>query len=79
MADKVTQLAQAAADGLSRRSFLGRFGRTAAVAAGVLGGMLMIPHQAQAGRRCESDWDCPQGQYCHPVTRRCLRRANGDL
>ena len=64
MTDKATQLAQAAANGLSRRNFLGRFGRTAGIATAALGGMLIIPEQAQAGKRCYTSNQCPKGQWC---------------
>lgn len=65
MTDKATQLAQTAAEGLSRRRFLNRFGRTTAVAVATLAGLLLVPEKAQAGKPCYSWTDCPKGQSCY--------------
>ena len=64
MVDRTTELAQSVAERLSRRGFLGRVGRGAAVAAGALGGLLMIPGDAEAGKRCYTNNQCPRGQFC---------------
>jgi len=50
MTDKATQLAQAAADGLSRRSFLGRLSQIAGGAAGGFAALL-VTNSAGAGSR----------------------------
>ena len=75
MTDNATQLAQSAAERLSRRSFLGCFGRTATIAAAALGGIVMIPDQAQAGKRCFSWTDCPKAQSCYNGRCRRSRKA----
>jgi hypothetical protein len=49
MFDKIGRLAEAAANSVSRRGFLGRLGQVALGAAGVLGGLLVLPGTAQAG------------------------------
>ena len=51
MFDKIGRLAEKAADSISvsRRGFLGRLGQVALGAAGVLGGLLVLPGTAQAG------------------------------
>lgn len=51
MLEKVSQLAEQAATNASRRQFLGRLGRAAAGAAGILGGLLLVPADAHAARR----------------------------
>ena len=51
MFERVGQLAERAAMGVSRRRFLGRLGRAAAGAAGVLGGLLLVSADARAARR----------------------------
>ncbi len=50
MFDKIGRLAEVAASNvsLSRRGFFGRFGQIALGAAGVLGGLLVLPGAAQA-------------------------------
>ncbi len=58
MLEKVSRIAEQAATNVSRRQFLGRFGRGAAVAAAALGGLLALPAVAQGGKRvqiCSSD------------------------
>jgi hypothetical protein len=55
MFEKVSQLAELAATSVSRREFLGRFGRGAMVAAAAVGGILVIPEDAQAARVCGPD------------------------
>jgi hypothetical protein len=50
MLESMTQLAEQAATNVSRRQFLGRFGQTAAGAAGVLAGLLLFPMDALARR-----------------------------
>jgi hypothetical protein len=51
MFDKIGRLAEEAAThvSVSRRGFLGRLGQVALGAAGVLGGLLVLPGTAQAG------------------------------
>jgi hypothetical protein len=71
MVDKTTQLAQTVAEGLSRRGFFARFGRGAAIAALALAGILLLPGEAQAGRRCSNSGQCPNGQMC--IWGRCFK------
>ena len=68
MFEKVSQMAEQAATNVSRRQFLGRFGRGAMVVAAAAGGLLAYPGGALAGRkRCSSDADCHNGQICGGV------------
>ncbi len=71
MIDKAHELAQSVADGLSRRSFLGGIGRAATLVAAACGGLLAVPDDAYAGRRCKDDSACPKGQLC--VNGRCRK------
>jgi hypothetical protein len=52
MFEKITQAAEKAASsiGVSRRGFLGRLGRAALGGAVTLGGVLLLPDDAKAGR-----------------------------
>jgi hypothetical protein len=51
MFEKIGRLAEKAATniGVSRRGFLGRLGQGALAAAGLLGGLLLLPGDARAG------------------------------
>jgi hypothetical protein len=72
MIDKAQQLAQSAADSLSRRSFLGSIGRAAAGAALVCGGLLAQPKLVHAGRQFCDDYNpCRKGKVCFEG--RCVR------
>ena len=74
MFEKVNQMAEQMAIRASRRQFLGRVGRSALVAAGVVGGFLAFGSEAQAGkrnRRCTSDANCPRGYICEGG--RCIK------
>src|SRR5262245_6245556 len=51
MLEKVSQLAEQAATNVSRRQFLGRFGRGALAVAMATGGLLAVPSIGHAGRR----------------------------
>jgi hypothetical protein len=51
MFEKLTKIAEHTATNASRRQFLGRLGRAAAAAAGVLGGLLLAPRDIRAGGR----------------------------
>jgi hypothetical protein len=73
MLDKIGRLAEAAANSISvsRRGFLCRLGNVALGAAGVLGGLLVLPGTAQAGSgvicckyQCKRGYACPPG----PIT-----------
>ena len=72
MFEKVSQIAEQAAPNVSRRQFLGRFGRSAAAIAAALGGLLALPQVAHAGKRvqgCNGDstFDCSErsvGNVC---------------
>jgi hypothetical protein len=59
MLEKVSQLAAQAATNVSRRQFLGRFGRGALAVAAMTGGLLIFPDQASAGRTIR----CPPGTH----------------
>jgi hypothetical protein len=51
MLERISKLAEQAATGVSRRQFLGRFGRGAMVVAAAAGGLLAIPQISVAGRK----------------------------
>ena len=59
MFEKIGRVAEKMADGVSRRAFLGRFGKAALATAGVLGAVLAFPGVAQAGK-C----GCAYGGIC---------------
>ena len=48
MFDKIGRMAEQAATSASRRQFLGRLGRAALAAAAAAGGILALPHVAEA-------------------------------
>ena len=69
MFEKIGRLAERAANNVSvsRRGFLGRLGQVALGAAGVLGGLLVLPGTAQAGSGvvcchyiCKNSYACPR-------------------
>jgi hypothetical protein len=74
MIDRTSQLAQSAAEGLSRRGFLGRLGRGAGIAAAALGGLLLAGQDAEARSPhwCFVDSQCPPGKICN--WGRCIPR-----
>jgi len=74
MLEKVNELAEQAATGVSRRAFLDRFGRGAFAAAAVLSGFLALPKEAPAGRRCPKGerW-CRYYGHCIPNGVHCTR------
>jgi len=51
MFEKVSQIAEQAATSVSRREFLGRFGRSALAVAATASGILALPAVGHAGRR----------------------------
>ena len=72
MLEKVNQVAEQAATNVSRRQFLGRFGRTATSAAAALGGFLAFSEFAIGGRK-------PRGELCHIASGfYCINRRVGD-
>ena len=79
MLEKFNQLAEQAATSVSRRQFLARFGRGAMVAAVTAGGLLALPGEAEAGRRCPKgyrfcrfrDKRCDRDGICVPKEERC--------
>jgi hypothetical protein len=54
MLERFSQLAEQAATNVSRRQFLGRFGRGAMVVAAAAGGMLALPAISRGGRPVQS-------------------------
>jgi hypothetical protein len=74
MLDKASQMAERVATGVSRRAFLGRLGQSALVVAGVLGGFLAFPGEAQAGGSC-CLYAC-SGGVIGPHTR-CAKKVQG--
>jgi hypothetical protein len=66
MFEKVSQIAEQAATNVSRRQFLGRFGKGALMLAAALGATLALPGVAHAGRNC-----CPRGTHCRRPAKRC--------
>src|SRR5262245_17782344 len=77
MFEKVGQVAEQMVTRMSRRSFLGRFGGAALIAAAAVGGILAFPEGAMAGRRCSSDADCFGGQVCR--SGHCVDHVPCDL
>ena len=72
MFEKLSQLAEHAATSVSRRQFLGRIGRGALTATGIVAGYLAFGSEAAAaGRSCTTDADCPRGRIC--VAGRCVK------
>ena len=77
MLEKISQAAERAAAGVSRREFLGRFGSRAAAVAAAMGGLLAIPRSSSAEQssRCppgEHPSPCPNGRkMCCPHGTRC--------
>jgi hypothetical protein len=73
MFERLGQMAEVVATGVSRRQFLGRLGQAAALAAGALA-FFGLPNPAPAGS-CTSNADrgqsrcgvCPPGTHCHRV------------
>ena len=60
MLEKLNQAAEHAATNVSRRGFLGRFGRSVLAAAGAVGAMLTLPRDTSAGRPSGA-MKCPKG------------------
>ena len=81
MFEKLNEIAERSATGVSRRQFLGRVGRGALIAAGAVGGFLAFGAEAHAGKRvCSMDsvWNCagrPVGSPCGTPSRR--RKCQG--
>ena len=70
MLEKVSQLAEQAATNVSRRQFIGRFGRGAMAVAAAAGGLLALPAVSHGGRPVRS---------CGPESVfECQGRATGD-
>jgi hypothetical protein len=78
MIEKLSHIAEQAVTNASRRQFLDSLGRGALAAAAAVGGLLALPHDADAapGPRCPSrtfparcrngSWRCcPRGMYCY--------------
>jgi len=63
MFEKISQIAEHAATNVSRRQFLGRLGQAAVAAAGVLGGLLLLPIKASARHTAlvQCTYVCPDG------------------
>jgi hypothetical protein len=63
MFERIRRLAERAANGasVSRRGFLGRLGQGALAAAGVIGGLMLLPKKAQAGDLMRCIHQCCQG------------------
>jgi hypothetical protein len=86
MFEKIGRLAETAATNisLSRRGFLSGLGQAALGAAGVLGGLLVLPGAAQAGGsvvccryQCKKAYACRGGNLtvCIPAGSTCLPSA----
>ena len=75
MFEKLKQAAERAATGVSRRQFLGRIGRAAAVTTAAVAG-IAIAGEAQAGRGCPRGTHssrCGRGRViCCPGGTRCV-------
>jgi hypothetical protein len=70
MLEKFGQLAEQAATNVSRRQFLGRFGRGAMVVAAAAGGMLALPAISRGGRPVQT---CGLQSFFE-----CQGRSTGD-
>jgi hypothetical protein len=70
MLERFSQMAEQAATNVSRRQFLGRFGRGAMIVAATAGGLLTLPSAAKAAR--------PGRCCCNFSTRDCYRRSRND-
>jgi hypothetical protein len=74
MFEKIGRLAERAATkvGVSRRGFLGQLGRGALAAAGVVGGLLLLPRDARAGPKNCSACDCSNKKdFCYKGCTTC--------
>lgn len=73
MLEKVTETAERAATNVSRRQFLGRFGRAATGVAAALGGFLAFPGLASGGRKQRVLCDANSTSACinHYVGDKC--------
>jgi hypothetical protein len=63
MFEKVSQFAEQAATGASRRDFLGRIGGSALIVAGALGGLLALSGRAEAAKHIAC---CGTGRCSYP-------------
>lgn len=80
MFEKIGRLAEtlAASAGQSRRSFLGRLGKAALGATGLVGALLMLPDEARAGAKSYCEYKCTNGDVffkvcpCEP----CFQHGN---
>ena len=77
MFEKLSQLAEQAAASVSRRQFLGRFGRAAALAAAA-GALLAQPALARRQRGQCSNWASDIGCQGWPVGHACGAVTIGD-
>lgn len=79
MLERFNQLAEQAATSVSRRQFLGRFGKGALMLAGALSATLAFPADAMVGRPCPPGTHrsrCPDGRFvCCPRGSRCVGRG----
>ena len=65
MFEKLSTAAEQVATSLSRRNFLVRAGRAALIVAGVVGGILTLPTEAEAGGKyCCCGGRCLTGKAC---------------
>jgi hypothetical protein len=69
--EKLSWIAELAATSASRRQFLGRVGKGALAAAGVLASYVAFGSEARAARRCSTDANCPRGYIC--VAGKCIK------
>jgi hypothetical protein len=81
MFDRVSEAAEKLATNVSRRAFLGRLGRGAAVLAGVMGGLCAAPRLAQARPPIRGSVVCcsstqggytPTGGCSPPMRKNCV-------
>jgi hypothetical protein len=72
MFDRVSEAAEKLATNISRRAFMGRLGKGALGLAAVLGGIVALPGQAEAGsNKCCICTSSPGGSTCFKTSKPC--------
>jgi hypothetical protein len=77
MIERFSRIAERAATSASRRQFLGRVGKGALAAAGVVASYLAVGPQAEAAKRCTTDANCRRGYIC--VAGKCIQGVRSSV